>query len=186
MLPGDPRETVWPTDLCSTRSRSFQGSRTIPWPHQEPPSSQVPQVQGDCLQNHCTETISQWEILEVWGSNYFRQHCGPLLPWEALRRPWNTGPNQPLIWIQGFRSEAIVGESKGVRAASPSTATCLSVPPKYPKVPLNNCFPTFSIFKREEITQESSCPSTWKPRAHGENAALRACTLSLTPATRVF
>lgn len=160
------------------RSRSFQSSRTIPWPHQELLSSWLSQVQEDCQQNYCTEAVMNKCFGSLGEQQLQGQHCGTLLPWEALRRPWNTQPNQPLIWIQGLQSQVIVGESKGVRAASFSTSTHLSVPPKYPKAPLNNCFPTSSIITWEEVTWESSCPSTWKRRARGENAALRVCTPS--------
>lgn len=168
------------------RSRSFQSSRTIPWPHQEPPSSQVPQVQEDCQQNHCTNAMMNTVLWESGGATI----SGAVL-WtsaslggldktvEHTTKPATHLDSRPSVWSHG-------GRVQRSESCFPSTATCLSVPPKYPKVPLNNHFPTSSIFIREEVTWESSCPPTWKGRAHGENAALRACTLSLTPATRAF
>lgn len=185
-MPGNPRETIWPTNLCSTGAGA---SRAVGQFHGHIRKHQAHRCPG------YKRTVSKITAQKQWWTQCFgnlgeqlfqEQHCRPLLPWEALRRSWNTQPNPSLIWIHGLEAEGIVGESKGVRAASPSTAACLSVPPKYPKVALNNCFPTSFIFTREEVTWESSCPPTWKRRAHGENAALRACTLSLTSATRAF
>lgn len=59
-----------------------------------------------------------------------------------------------------------------------TTATCLQVLLKYPKVPFNKPFPTPSIFTREEVTWESLCRSAWKRSAHGtaQMTALTACT----------
>lgn len=141
------------------------------------------QAQEDCQQNYCPQNSA----LGVWGSNCFRGSTVDLCflgkSWEDL---WTHNQTSHSFWIHCLQSQVIVGESKGVRAASSSMATCLSVPPKYPEVPFNNSFLTSSIFTREEVTWESSYPSTWKHRACGENTALRACTPSLTPATRAF
>lgn len=72
------------------RSRSFQSSRTIPWPHQELKLTAAPRYK---------RTVSKITAQKQWwtqcfgslGEQLFQgQHCGPLLPWEALRRPWNT------------------------------------------------------------------------------------------------
>lgn len=50
------------------RSRSFQGSRTIPRPHQELPSSQLSQVQEDCQQYYCTEAAMNTVLWESGGA----------------------------------------------------------------------------------------------------------------------
>lgn len=167
------------------RSRSFQSIRTIPRPHQEPPSSQLPPGTRGLSAKLLHKTNNKRSALGVWGSNYFRGSTGIFASLGGLENTLEH-MNQPLTWIQGLQCKVIVGESKRGRAASSSTTTCLSVPPKCPKVPFNNSFPTSSIFTRKEVTWESSCSSTWKCWAHGENTAVRACTLSLTPATRAF
>lgn len=149
-----PRETTRPTNLCST---GVGASRAAGQSHGHIRSHQAhgcPQVQEDCQQNYSTKVVMNTVLWESGGATLLGQHCGPLLPWEALRRPLNTRPNQPLIWIQGFQCQVIVGESKGVRAPSSSTATCFSVPPKYPKVPFNNRSPTSSIFTRDEVKKQ--------------------------------
>lgn len=184
MLPGDPKETIWPTNLGSTGAGASRAAGQFHGHIRSHQAHRCPRYKRTA--SKITAQKQRWtQCFGNLGEKLFQeQHCRPLLPWEALRRPWNTRPN--IIWIHGLESEVIVGGSKGVRAASPSAATCLSVPPNYPKVPLYSCFPTSSIFIREEVTWESSCPPTWKCRAHGENAALRACILPLTAATRAF
>lgn len=103
-------------------------------------------------------------------------------PWGGL---WTSYQDSHSFGFKALSPKVTVGESKRVRVAPSSTATCLWVPLKYPKVPFNKPFPTPSIFTGEEVTWESICHSTWKRSAHGtvKTTALTACTPSLTMVT---
>lgn len=157
------------------RTRSFQSSRTIPWPHQEPPSSEVPQVQEDCQQNHCTKAMMNTVLWESWGATISGAALWTSASLGGLDKTveHTTKPATHLDSRPSVRSHG--GRVQRSESCFPSTATCLSVPPKYPKVPLNNRFPTSSINIREEVTWESSCPQ------HG-NAELMVKTLLSEPA----
>lgn len=92
-----PRETTQPTNLCST---GVGASRAAGKSHGHIRSQQAhgcPQVQKNCQQNYSTKAVTNTVLWESGGATILGQHCGPLLPWEAVRRPLNTQPNQPLI-----------------------------------------------------------------------------------------
>lgn len=117
------------------RSRSFQSSRTIPWPHQELKVTAAGTRGLSAKLLH--KSNDEHSALGVWGSNYFRGSTVDLCFLGGLEKTLEH-LNQPFIWIQGFQCKVIVGESKRRKAASSSTATCLSVPPKCPKIPFNH------------------------------------------------
>lgn len=97
--------------------------------------------------------------LGIWGSNYFRSSTVDLC---FLGRPWeDLGTHDQTAHSFGFMALSLKSLWESPKEWElPPTATCLSVPPKYSKVPLNNCIPTSFIFTREEVTWESSCPPT--------------------------
>lgn len=53
------------------RSRSFQSSRKIPWPHQEPASSRLPPGTKELSAKLFNESGDEHSALGVWRSNYF-------------------------------------------------------------------------------------------------------------------
>lgn len=90
VLPGAPMETICPTNLCSTGGGASRAAGQFHGHIRSHQAQSCPQVQEDCQQNYCTKTMMNTVLWESGGATISGAALGPLLPWEALRRPWNT------------------------------------------------------------------------------------------------
>lgn len=112
------------------RSRSCWGSKTTPWSHQEAAKIMAaPRCKRTCEQNHCTELTLNTVLLKSWDSNSISGAA--LLLREALRRPLNILPCQPLIWIQGPQSQNHFGR---VQRSESSFSFYCNLPLSCPKI----------------------------------------------------
>lgn len=124
-----------------------------------------------------------WSLWRVTISRTALWTCG-----RVSERPWGdpgtSYQDSHSIAFKPLSPKVILGESKEVRPASSSTATCLQVPQDIQRYHLTNTF-QYSISTREEVTWWSICHSPWQCSAHStvKTTALIACTPSLTPVT---